>query len=105
MSPLLGRPSLQGSHLVRRALLLGVAIVIASAPLSILLAGSSWLVIPLMACAVVIGSGTLLRSLLRSSVLVPVLQLTGVAALLYGAGLLAGLLLDPGSAAAAAGLG
>lgn len=82
MSPLLGRPSLQGSHLVRRALLLGVAIVIASAPLSILLAGSSWLLIPLMACAVVIGSGTLLRTLLRSSVLVPVLQLVVIAGLL-----------------------
>ncbi|PZO61818.1 MAG: hypothetical protein DI635_14060 [Pseudoxanthomonas suwonensis] len=82
MSPLLGRPGLQGSHLVRRALLLGVAIVIASAPLSILLAGSSWVVIPLMACVVVIGSGVLLRSLLRSSVLVPVLQLVVIAGML-----------------------
>ena len=41
----------------------------------------------------------------RGAALVPVLQLTGVAELLYGAGLLVGLLLDPGSAAAAVGLG
>ncbi|PZP14305.1 MAG: cysteine protease [Brachybacterium faecium] len=82
MSPLLGRPGLHGSHLVRRALLLAVSILIASAPLSILLAGSSWFVLTAMAVVCVIGTGVLLRILLRSSVLVPLLQLAVAAGLI-----------------------
>ena len=82
MSPLLGRPGLHGSHLLRRALLLAVSILIASAPLSILLAGSSWFVLTAMAVVCVIGSGVLLRILLRSSLLVPLLQLAVAAGLI-----------------------
>lgn len=75
---MLGRPGLEGSHLTRRALLLGLCVLLASAPLSLLLAGSTWLVIPGMAVLCVIGSGVLLRLWLRAG-LVPLLQMLVIA--------------------------
>lgn len=74
MSPLMGRPTLEGSHLIGRALLLLVALLLASAPVSQLLAGSSWLLLTLTAAAPVILGGIVLRRLLRPPMLVPLAQ-------------------------------
>ena len=65
MSPLVGRPALEGRHLLGRALLLLVAMLLASAPVSQVLAGSSWLVLTLVGAAPVILGGVVLRSVLR----------------------------------------
>src|SRR5699024_5076721 len=64
MSPLVGRPALEGAHLTGRALLLLVAMVLASAPVSQLLAGSSWLMLTLVAAAPVIRGGVVLRTVM-----------------------------------------
>ncbi|WP_114854240.1 DUF3488 and transglutaminase-like domain-containing protein [Brachybacterium sp. YJGR34] len=75
MSPLMGRPPLEGRHLTGRALLLLVAVVLSSAPASQLLTGSSWLLLTLTAATAVILGGLALRRLVRQQVLVPVLQM------------------------------
>ncbi|MGP9735953.1 transglutaminase family protein [Brachybacterium sp. AOP42-C2-15] len=75
MSPLMGRPTLEGLHLIGRALLLLAALLLASAPTSQLLAGSSWLLLTLTASAPVILGGIVLRRLLRPLMLVPLAQL------------------------------
>lgn len=75
MSPLTGRPFLEGRHLVGRALLLLGALLLAAAPASQLLAGTSWLVLTLTGAAPVILGGIVLRHLLSRTVLVPLLQL------------------------------
>ena len=75
MSPLMGRPSLAGPHLTGRALLLLVALLLAAAPTSQLLAGASWLVLTLTGAAPVILGGIVLRHLLSRTALVPLLQL------------------------------
>src|SRR5699024_9676013 len=62
MSPLVGRPALEGRHLLGRALLLLVAMLLASAPVSQVLSGSSWLVVTLVCAAPVILGGVVLRS-------------------------------------------
>ncbi|WP_262424661.1 DUF3488 and transglutaminase-like domain-containing protein [Brachybacterium sp. Z12] len=74
MSPLVGRPSLEGHHLTGRALLLLAAMLCAAAPVSQLLAGSSWLTVTFTAAAPVILGGVVLRHLLRRPMLVPVAQ-------------------------------
>ena len=75
MSPLMGRPTLEGPHLIGRALLLLAALLLASAPVSQLLAGSSWLLLTLTATAPVILGGIVLRRLLRPLMLVPLAQM------------------------------
>ncbi|MGO2996059.1 MAG: DUF3488 and transglutaminase-like domain-containing protein [Brachybacterium alimentarium] len=82
MSPLMGRPSLRGTALLGRELALLLAILISSAPLSMLLDGSSWLTLTLAATAPVIVSGAVLRSLLRHLWLVPLAQLVVLAVML-----------------------
>ncbi|GAA1489458.1 DUF3488 and transglutaminase-like domain-containing protein [Brachybacterium sacelli] len=82
MSPLMGRPTLEGNALVGRSLVLLLAVLLASAPFSILLAGSSWFVLTLTAAAPVIAGGLMLRHLVDRQVLVPLLQLVVVAVLL-----------------------
>src|SRR5699024_6861223 len=74
MSPLVGRPALEGAHLTGRALLLLVAMVLASAPVSQLLAGSSWLMLTLVAAAPVICGGVVLRTVMPRQMLVPLAQ-------------------------------
>ncbi|MDN5900882.1 MAG: transglutaminaseTgpA domain-containing protein, partial [Brachybacterium sp.] len=74
MSPLMGRPPLEGTHLIGRALLLLVAMVLASAPASQLLAGSSWLMLTLVAAVPVILGGVVLRTVVRRQMLVPLAQ-------------------------------
>ncbi|MGP9538363.1 transglutaminaseTgpA domain-containing protein [Brachybacterium sp. AOP43-C2-M15] len=74
MSPLMGRPSLEGRDLTVRALLLLVAMLLASAPVSQLLAGSSWLLLTLTTAAPVILGGIVLRTVLRHKMLVPLAQ-------------------------------
>ena len=74
MSPLIGRPSLEGTHLAGRALLLLVALLLAAAPASQLLAGSSWLMLTLVAAAPVILGGVVLRTVMRRQMLVPLAQ-------------------------------
>ncbi|MGP5129568.1 transglutaminaseTgpA domain-containing protein [Brachybacterium tyrofermentans] len=75
MSPLMGRPLLQGGDLVGRSLLLLIAILLASAPLSMLLAGSSWFMLTLTASTPVIVTGIVLRQFLRPPLLVPLVQM------------------------------
>jgi len=75
MSPLMGRPSLEGPHLTGRALLLLIALLLAAAPTSQLLAGASWLVLTLTGAAPVILGGIVLRHLISRTALVPLLQL------------------------------
>src|SRR5690606_16148957 len=75
MSPLMGRPSLEGPHLTGRALLLLVALLLAAAPTSQLLAGASWLLLTLTGAAPVILGGIVLRHLISRTALVPLLQL------------------------------
>src|SRR5699024_11668756 len=77
MSPLVGRPALEGAHLAGRALLLLVAMVLASAPVSQLLAGSSWLMLTLVGAVPVILGGVVLRTVVSRPMLVPLAQ-TGV---------------------------
>ncbi|MGO2311208.1 MAG: DUF3488 and transglutaminase-like domain-containing protein, partial [Brachybacterium tyrofermentans] len=79
MSPLMGRPLLQGGDLVSRSLLLLLAILLASAPLSMLLAGSSWFMLTLIAATPVIVSGIVLRQFLRPPLLVPLAQMLVIA--------------------------
>lgn len=74
MSPLLGRPSLEGPHLLGRALLLLAALLCAAAPVSQLLEGPSWLALPLLAAAPVTLGGVVLRRVLRPQILVPLAQ-------------------------------
>ena len=82
MSPLMGRPSLEGGHLLGRALLLLGALLLAAAPVSQLLQGPSWLLLTLTGAAPVVLGGVVLRRLLARPMLVPVLQLGLVAVLL-----------------------
>lgn len=82
MSPLLGRPTLEGSALTGRALLLLVAVLLAAAPITQLLAGSSWFLIAMTCAMPVILGGLVLRHLLRRTLLVPVLQLVLIVVLL-----------------------
>ncbi|APX33039.1 cysteine protease [Brachybacterium sp. P6-10-X1] len=81
MSPLMGRPALEGTALIGRSLVLLLAILLASAPLSILLAGSSWFVLTLTATTPVVVGGLVLRHLVDRQMLVPLLQLLVVAVL------------------------
>src|SRR5699024_3879437 len=74
MSPLVGRPALEGAHLTGRALLLLVAMVLASVPVSQLLAGSSWLMLTLVAAVPVICGGVVLRTVMPRQMLVPLAQ-------------------------------
>ena len=74
MSPLVGRPALEGTHLTGRALLLLLAMVLASAPISQLLAGSSWLLLTLVAAAPVILGGVVLRTVVPRQMLAPLAQ-------------------------------
>ena len=74
MSPLMGRPALEGPHLVGRALVLLAALLCASAPASQLLAGSSWLTLTLTGAAPVILGGVVLRQVLKRPMLVPLAQ-------------------------------
>ncbi|ATG50927.1 cysteine protease [Brachybacterium vulturis] len=74
MSPLLGRPPLEGAHLTGRALLLLCGLVLASAPASQLLAGSSWLLLTLVAAVPVILGGVVLRTVVPRQLLVPPAQ-------------------------------
>jgi transglutaminase-like putative cysteine protease len=82
MSPLMGRPSLEGRHLTGRALLLLGALLLAATPISQLLAGSSWLLLALTGAAPVVLGGIVLRHLLDRPMLVPLLQLGLVLVLL-----------------------
>lgn len=82
MSPLLGRPRLTGRDLVLRGTLLAVAVLLASAPLSGLLAGSSWLLLTSSGALPVIASGIVLRQLITRTPLVPLLQLVVIALVL-----------------------
>ncbi len=75
MSPLMGRPSLEGGHLVGRALLLLAALLLAATPTSQLLAGSSWALLTLTGAAPIVLGGMVLRHLLARPALVPLLQL------------------------------
>ena len=61
MSPLMGRPSLEGGHLLGRALLLLGALLLAAAPVSQLLQGPSWLLLTLTGAAPVVLGGVVLR--------------------------------------------
>lgn len=81
MSPLMGRPALEGNALIGRSLVLLLALLLASAPLSILLAGSSWFVLTLTAATPVIVGGLVLRQFVSRQVLVPLLQLVVVVVL------------------------
>ncbi|MDN5685916.1 MAG: DUF3488 and transglutaminase-like domain-containing protein [Brachybacterium sp.] len=81
MSPLMGRPALEGNALVGRSLVLLLAILLASGPLSILLAGSSWFLLTLTAATPVVIGGLVLRQLVDRQMLVPLLQLALVAVL------------------------
>lgn len=74
MSPLVGRPALEGAHLTGRAMLLLLALVLASAPVSQLLAGSSWLLLTLVAAVPVIVGGVVLRTVVPRQMLVPLAQ-------------------------------
>ena len=74
MSPLMGRPALEGTHLIGRALLLLAALLCAAAPVSQLLAGSAWLTLTFTAAAPVVLGGIVLRRLLRPAMLVPLAQ-------------------------------
>ena len=79
MSPLLGRPNLAGRHIVLREALLAVAILLASAPLSGLLAGPSWFLLTAAGALPVIIAGTVLRRVVRRAPLVPLLQVVVIA--------------------------
>src|SRR5699024_1336047 len=81
MSPLVGRPALEGAHLAGRALLLLVAMMLASVPVSQLLTGSSWLALTLVAAAPVICGGVVLRTVMPRPVLVPLAQVGVLVAL------------------------
>lgn len=81
MSPLVGRPPLEGSHLAGRAMLLLVAMTLAAAPTSQLLSGSSWLLLTLVAATPVILGGVVLRTVVRRQMLVPLMQVVLLAAL------------------------
>ena len=83
MSPLMGRPTLEGPHLTGRALLLLAALLLAAAPTSQLLAGSSWLVLTLTGAAPVILGGIVLRHLISRTALVPLLQLGLILVLMF----------------------
>ncbi|WP_394216640.1 transglutaminaseTgpA domain-containing protein [Brachybacterium vulturis] len=74
MSPLLGRPPLEGAHLTGRALLLLCGLALASAPVSQLLAGSSWLLLTLVAAVPVILGGVVLRTVVPRQLLAPPAQ-------------------------------
>ena len=82
MSPLLGRPSLEGGHLTGRALLLLAALLLAAAPVSQLLHGPAWFLLTLTGAAPVVLGGVVLRQLLPRPMLVPLLQLALIAVLL-----------------------
>ena len=96
MSPLVGRPALEGRHLLGRALLLLVAMLLASAPVSQVLAGSSWLVLTLVGAAPVILGGVVLRSVLRRQMLVPLLQAVVIVVLVLALELILGVLGEQG---------
>ena len=81
MSPLVGRPALEGAHLAGRALLLLVAMMLASVPVSQLLTGSSWLALTLVAAAPVICGGVVLRTVMPRPMLVPLAQVGVLVAL------------------------
>ena len=92
MSPLLGRPALTGAHLVGRALLLMLAVLLAAAPLDLLIADGAWFARILLPSVVVIGGGVVLRVIVPRPLLVPVLQGLLVVALLAWLELSQGLL-------------
>src|SRR5690625_366784 len=79
MSPLLGRPHLTGRHIVLREALLAVAILLASVPLSGLLAGSSWFLLTAAGALPVLLAGAVLRRVVRPAPLVPLLQVAVIA--------------------------
>src|SRR5699024_10267834 len=89
MSPLVGRPPLEGAHLTGRALLL------ASAPVSQLLAGSSWLMLTLVGAVPVILGGVVLRTVVSRPMLVPLAQAGVLVVLVLVVEMVLGLLSEP----------
>ena len=79
MIPMLGRPHLTGRHIMLREALLAVAILLASAPLSGLLAGSSWFLLTAAAALPVLIAGAVLRRVVRPAPMVPLLQVVVIA--------------------------
>ena len=79
MIPMLGRPHLTGRHIMVREALLAVAILLASAPLSGLLAGSSWFLLTAAAALPVLIAGAVLRRVVRPAPMVPLLQVVVIA--------------------------
>lgn len=77
----LRRATVAPRHAILLGLVLLVSVLVAAAPLSLILTGSSWLTLPLLGAGPVILAGIVLRLLLRHAVFVPVLQLVLVAVL------------------------
>lgn len=82
MSGIIGRPALTPGAATVRSLVLFVAILLASTPLTLLLKGDAWIVFPLLGATPVIVAGMLLRLRLRGTVIVPLLQILVILALL-----------------------
>ena len=82
MSGIIGRPALTPGAATVRSLVLFVAILLASSPLTLLLKGDAWIVFPLLGATPVIAAGMLLRLRLRGTVIVPLLQILVILALL-----------------------
>lgn len=82
MSGIIGRPALTPGVATVRSLVLFMAILLASSPLTLLLKGDAWIVFPLLGATPVIAAGMLLRLRLRGTVIVPLLQILVILALL-----------------------
>ncbi|WP_106507694.1 DUF3488 and transglutaminase-like domain-containing protein [Brachybacterium timonense] len=82
MSGIIGRPALTPGAATVRSLVLFMAILLASTPLTLLLKGDAWIVFPLLGATPVIAAGMLLRLRLRGTVIVPLLQILVILALL-----------------------
>ena len=78
MSPLLGRPALTGRHVLLRSLLLLLALLMATAPLSALLAGDSWLTLTATGVIPVIVVGAAARLITRRFLVAPAVQLLAI---------------------------
>ena len=78
MNPLLGRPTLTGRHVLLRSLLLLLALLMATAPLSALLAGDSWLTLTATGVIPVIVVGAAARLITRRFLVAPAVQLLAI---------------------------
>ncbi len=90
MSPLLGRPTIDGHTAAIRGFVLLLAIALASQPLGILVRSPDWMTAVAWGAVPVVLVGIVLRQWMRGTVIVPLLQFLTIGGILLGAAAVSG---------------